>query len=248
MHLSLDNDVAILRMEAGKANAFSPEMLVALARLFDDFEKSPARAAVLTGYEGFFSAGLALPSLVDLDRATMGKFIRTFESTMQRVWSFPRPVVAAVNGHAIAGGCVLALQCDVRIMAAGKAKIGLNEVALGIGLPPVVLETLRSQVPATSLFPIAAEAKLSSPEEALALGLVHEVVGLESLEARAIARATELAALPPLAFAQVKSALRRPAVEEAARHREPETERWLDTWFSADAQKRLRDAVARIKK
>src|SRR5207249_7628146 len=123
------------------------------------------------------------------------------------------PVVAAVNGHAIAGGCVLALQADVRIGARADFRMGLNEVQLGIALPAVVLETLRAQVPPQSLLPIALEGRLFPPHEALALGLLHEVVPKESLEQRAAERALELASLPRQAFAAVKSAIRAPVAE-----------------------------------
>jgi enoyl-CoA hydratase len=133
-------------------------------------------------------------------------------------------------------------------MTRGNAKIGLNEVALGIGLPSIVIETLRAQVPSASLVPIALEGGLFMPEQALSLGLVHEVVDADRLHALAMARAKEMAALPPHAFAQVKTAVRRPALAEIDLHDAAETERWLDTWFTPAAQERLRAAVARIRK
>src|SRR5262245_59121143 len=103
-------EVARIRLEAGKANAMSAQLLDAIERAFDEFEASDARAAVLTGYGRYFSAGLALPTLIDLDRPAMKRFIERFNAVMERVLRCLRPVVAAVNGHAIAGGCVLLLQ------------------------------------------------------------------------------------------------------------------------------------------
>ena len=90
-------------------------------------------------------------------------------------------MVAAVNGHAIAGGCVLAMQADERIMAEGEGRIGLNEIQLGLGLPAVILETLRSQVPAATLLPVAVEGELLDPQRARSLGLVQEVVAGEQV-------------------------------------------------------------------
>jgi len=141
---------------------------------------------------------------------------------------------------------VLALQCDLRLMADGAAKIGLTEVQLGIGLPAVVVEPLRLAVPAASLLPIALEGKLFGAAEALALGLVHERVAPAELAARAIVRARELGAPPGAGFAQAKTAIRRPAVNAVTALGDSERERWLDTWYSPDAQQRLAEQVARL--
>src|SRR6185369_13282808 len=141
--LTVENGVAVVRLAAGKANALTIEVLDQLQRAMLELEASDATAVVLTGYDRYFSAGLALPSLIDLERPAMRAFIEHFSRTMTRVFTCPLPVVAAVNGHAIAGGCVLALQADVRIIADVDARIGLNEVRLGIGLPSVVVESLR---------------------------------------------------------------------------------------------------------
>ena len=177
--------VALVRMNAGKANAIGAAFLDRMDTLLDELEQSRPRAMVLTGHGRAFSAGLDLPSLIDLPAAQLMAFIRRFTEFMLRLFALPWPVVAAVNGHAVAGGCVLALQADQRLMAAGDGVIGLNEVRLGIGLPTVVVETLRCQVPATSLFPIAGEGGLFPAAEAHRLGLVHEVVPPETLVDRA---------------------------------------------------------------
>jgi enoyl-CoA hydratase len=237
-------EVARIRLESGKANAMSAQLLDVIERAFDEFEGSDARAAIVTGYDRYFSAGLALPGLIDLDRATMTRFIVRFDAVMERVLRCPRPIVAAVNGHAIAGGCVLMLQADWRIGAAGDFKIGLNEVQLGIGLPAIVFETLRLRVPPSSLAPIALEGPLFSPQKAQELGLLDELVPSHELETRALAKAQTLAAVPAEAFAQVKAQLRAPALQAVAR--DPATESWLDTWFSPAAQQRLRAIVDKL--
>ncbi len=299
-----DDAIRVLRLAGGKANAMDGALLDGIERLIDDFERGPARAAVLTGYERYFSAGLALPLLIDLDRSAMREFIERFARAMTRVLACEKPIVAAINGHAIAGGCVLALMCDWRICvdagggpgagggagagsgagagagggagggtgggagadagagggagggadaavgarADASVKIGLNEVQLGIGLPAIVIEPLRAQVPAASLVPVALEGRLFTPREARALGLVHELAAPGELAARAEAKARELAAPPGVAVAQIKRALRAPILEAVARNASAETERWLDSWFSAGAQARLRAAVAGLRR
>ncbi len=244
MRIENHGPVACMHLEAGRANAMGPEFLDNLLALFDAFEASSARAAVLVGYERFFSAGLALPHIIDCDRPQMRAFISKFNQAMQRVFMLDKPLVAAINGHAIAGGCVLAMQADYRLMAAGKSRIGLSEVTLGVGLPGLVVETLRARVPTASMSVIALEGRLLAPDAAHALGLVEEVVAAEELLPRALKKARELAELPSLAFAQVKASLRAPYVERAQARVEADTEAWLDTWFCAEARTRIAQVVA----
>ena len=240
--------VAVLRLEHGKANAIGLAFVAALSARLDELTVAPPRALVITGRGPIFSAGLDLPALLALPRDAMARFIHDFEQVMRRLFTVPVPVIAAINGHAIAGGCVLALQADVRVAAATPSiKLGLNEVAIGLGLPPHVLESLRAQVPASSLVPIALEGRLVAPTEALRLGLIDLVVAPDELEARALARAEALAAGSPIAFAQIKAALRAPAVAAGGRSRD-DVDLWLDTWFSDDGQRALTAAVARLKR
>lgn len=246
VRIERQGEVAVVRLEGGRANAMSAALLDALARAVDQVTVSDARAMVITGQGRAFSAGLALPDLIDLDRAALAAFMDDFATAMRRVLECPMPVVAAINGHAIAGGCVLALMCDARLIAAEGATIGLNEVALGIGLPAVVVEPLRARVPPTAWTTIALAGALLSAEDARRAGLVDDVVAPGDLEARALARAAELGAAPRAAYAQVKRALLRPAIETITRVDAAEREAWLDTWFSPPAQERLRAAVARI--
>ncbi len=239
--------ITTLALEGGKANAMSTELLDTIERMIDDFERGPARAAVLTGYQGFFSAGLALPALIDLDRPAMRAFIERFGRSMMRVLACEKPIVAAINGHAIAGGCVLALMCDLRVIVDDPAvRIGLNEAQLGIGLPAIVIEPLRAQVPPTSLVSIALEGKLFAPADAVTLGLVHAMAPAAELTEIAATQARVLAANPPEAVGQIKRALRAPVIEAVTRTQTVETERWLDSWFAPEARTRLRAAVDKL--
>jgi len=241
-------EIAVIRMTGVRANAMSQALLDGLIAAIDEVEAGDAHAVVIAGTGKAFSAGLSLPELIDLERDAMRAFMDHLKVAMQRILTFPRPVVAAVNGHAIAGGCVLATQCDVRLMADGPGRIGLNEVQLGVGLPAAVLEPLRARLPATSLTAVALEGKLFAPAEALRIGLVDAVVPPELLLDRAIDRAAALAVAPRPAYAQVKAALLRPVLEAIDRTDEVERERWLDTWYSLPARLLLREVVDRITK
>src|SRR5215468_9280872 len=128
MRIERQGEVAVLRLESGKVNAIGPAFLEGLNGLLDGL--GDAKAALVIGRGNSFSAGLDLPALVELDRPAMRGFIGSFDRTMLRLWELPIPLVAAVNGHAIAGGCVLALQADLRLAADREAKIGLNETQL----------------------------------------------------------------------------------------------------------------------
>ena len=245
MRVERHGQVALLRLEAGKANAINAGFLDTLLALFGQL--GDARAAVITGQGSAFCAGLDLPSLLALDRAGMHAFIARFDEAMTAVARVPVPVIAALNGHAIAGGTVLALQCDLRLVTdKATARLGLTETQLGIGLPAIVLESLRAQVPPQSLAPIALEGRLFSPVEALQLGLVHDVIPDAEFLPRALERAAQLAALPPEGVRQVKAQLRRPALEAARAQASAEREFWLDSWLAPEPQARLHAAVARL--
>jgi len=244
MELDRSGDIAVLRMNAGKGNAISPAFFDAFTPLLDRI--GDARALVITGVDRFFSAGLALPTLIDLARDDMRSFMQRFEDVMLRVRALPIPTIAAVNGHAIAGGCVLALQCDYRIMAADSGKIGLSEVTLGVGLPTGVVESLRYQVPGPSMFPIAQRGELCDAARAYDLGLVDEVAPAERLAEAAAGKATELAALGRYAYAQVKHEVLRPMLEAIREHRAAGLESWLDTWYSDEARAIIGATVAKL--
>jgi enoyl-CoA hydratase len=244
--------VTVLTLCAGKANAFDAPLLEALTQGVDSARADGATSLVVTGDGASFSGGLALPSLIDLDRAGVRSLITTFTVAMRRVLEAPMPVVAAINGNAIAGGCVLALMCDERIMVSegpkAPPKIGLNEAQLGLGLPSIVIELVRTKLAPAAHTPVALEGRLFEPAAALRLGLVDEVVAPAGFEARALERAAALGSAAPLAYAQIKRALLRPTIEAIERADAAETEAWLDTWFSSEGQLRMRAAVTRITK
>ncbi len=246
MQLEQLEDIALIRIDTGKGNAINSAWLAKMNSLLDDLAQSKARAVVITGHGAFFSGGLDLPSLLPLDRPGMQAFIQSFNDTMLRLFEVRLPMIAAINGYAVAGGCVLALQADYRIMSDGPFKIGLNEVPLGLGLPALVVETLRCQVPASSLLPIALDGRLLSPHEALELELVHEVSPAESLVDRAVAWARERGKLPQVAFQQVKQSLRKPAIDAVNAANARDAGRWTESWFSESGQQRIREAVEQL--
>ena len=237
--------IALLRMDDGKANAMNPEFFAALETGLD--AASDASALVVTGARNFFSGGLDLPFLVPLDRPRIESLYDQLHRAMMRLFLFPAPVVAAVNGHAIAGGCIFAVQADFRVMSRGGSKIGLNEAQLGLAMPAFVVETLRGRLDRGILERMVLEGPLFSPDEALAAGLVDELAEGDRIEGRALARAEELARVPREAFAESKRLIRGPAAERAEQSRTGEGRRWIDLWFSPEAQRRIGEVVAKLK-
>jgi len=199
--------------------------------------RASAAPILLTGAAGCFSAGLDLKEVVSLDVHGMARFLGVLEDLVQALYEHPGPTVAFVNGHAIGGGCVLELCCDVRVMTGidPKARIGLNEVALGLRFPPRTFEMTRRRVPGPSLSRVLLEAGVYGVEEALALGLV-DVIG-EEAEARA--RLAQLAAHPRAAYAAAKGDLRgKLTVPDAEQTRF--REEVVPTWATEELKARLR--------
>ena len=208
-----EGSVAVLAIDDGKANAITTVEFESLARALDEIEKSDASAVVMTGRPGFFSAGLNLKVLPTLTAPQMQALVTRFGEVLVQLFLFPRPVVAAMSGHAIAGGALLALACDVRLFAEGPFRFGLNEVPGGIFLPQFAVELMRAACPAEYLVEQVLHGRMLSPTEAKERRLVEAVVAPEALMAAAIARATALGDLAGNAYAITKMKLRGPAAD-----------------------------------
>jgi enoyl-CoA hydratase len=199
---SMTNPCEIVLDGPGKGALSTAVMESILSRL----DEARNRPVLFSGKDDAFCAGLNLKEVASLDRRGMHQFVHLVEQLMERVFEHKGPTVACVNGHAIAGGCVLALCCDYRVMTdAPGARIGVNEVALGLVYPPKTMRIVKHRVPPRSLHEVVLRAALYGPKDALRLGLVDEVVG----DVRAVAqeRMAELAALPPRAYSSSKRAL-----------------------------------------
>ncbi len=208
--------VAVLSLEHGKVNALDAPLLERLSEEIDTIAGSPARALVVTGRGGSFSAGVDLWRVLEGGPPYLETFVPLLSDTLSRIISFPKPVVAALNGHAIAGGCVIACACDYRIMSDGKGKIGVPELRVGVPFPPVALEIIRSVVPARFVSRLIYLGALYGPGEALDIGLIDDVVPSENLLAHACDVAERLAAIPSETFRVTKEQLRRPLLDRAA--------------------------------
>src|SRR6516165_3990019 len=226
--------VTILRMSRGKANAMNIDLLVAFADALDRLERSPARAGIITGQGTVFSAGVDLLALVDGGPAYVRRFVPLMQRSFERLATFPKPLVAAVNGHAIAGGAIIMLACDQRLLVRGTARVGLTEVRVGVVFPAWALELARFATPPQHFHTLICTGRTWLPDEAVARGLVDELVEPERLLDRAREVAEELAAIPSKTFAATKLAVRRPMLH-AAREQGARTDAAvLEHWSSPE--------------
>jgi enoyl-CoA hydratase len=206
----------VLQLRYGKANAFDIELLEGLIVALDQAAQDGCHALVLTGSGRIFSAGVDLRRVLHEGDDYLRRFVPMIGGAFRRLFCFPRPVVAALNGHAVAGGCILACACDRRIAAAGEARVGVPELRVGVPYPSAALEILRFVVGDRGLEEVVYAAGTSGLAAARELGLVDEIVPAETLLDRAIAVAQRMAGVAAETFALTKSQIRRPVLDRLA--------------------------------
>lgn len=240
-------EVHELRLNRPPVNALSPELLTALR---DGIRRAPeggARALVLSGREGMFSAGLDVPCLLELDRRELASALVVFFGVIDALAKSSIPVAAAVTGHSPAGGAVLALCCDWRVMADGGYSIGLNEVRIGIPIPEIVASLVRRAVGARRAEDLCVTGRLLEPGEALTVGLVDEVVPPGQVIEAARSWCERAISVPSAALVETRSRMRSDLVEMIDRHRERDARQLSETWFEPELQMAMKRLVARLK-
>ncbi len=209
-----DNDgIELLRIQHGKANAVDSELLQGLGDALREVTVRDARALVITGSGSIFSAGVDLFKVLSGGPDYLESFVPLLSSVLREVVEFPKPLVAAINGHAIAGGCVLACACDYKVMAAGSGRVGVPELRVGVPFPAVPLEIVRRVVPRRYLQEVVLLGRTYEPPDAVERGLVDEIVSPEDLEERALEIAFEMASVGAEAFSLTKRQLRQPCLD-----------------------------------
>jgi len=237
--------VATVILERGKVNALNAAVVEELSATFETLGRDAAvGAAVLTGRGKFFSFGFDIPELFPYSQEDFAGFLARFASFYRELFVFPKPVVAALNGHAIAGGCMIALACDRLMMADGPAKISLNEIGFGSSVFAGSVEILQFRTG-----PRAADVLYSgamySPAEAHAIGLIDRVVAADALLERARESAAELGSRRPAAFASLKSLLRKPVADAMAAREAASIREFVDIWYSEPTRTNLRSITIR---
>jgi enoyl-CoA hydratase len=240
IRLEKHDGVAVLRLAHGRVSALDRELCAALsaalrALALDD----DVPALVLTGTGGAFSAGVDLRRVLDGGADYVREFLPALDEVLEAAYAFPKPLVAALNGHAIAGGLVLAAAADGRTMADGTGRVGAPELAVGVPFPWIALAILRNALPPQSLNAVVLESRLFGAAEALAAGVVDELVPADALLPRACARAASMARGSPAAFAAAKAWLRTPDPDDLARRAEHDR-RARELWAAPSTFDRIR--------
>ncbi len=238
--------VATAKLRRGKVNALNGAVVDQLRSVLRAWEVDPeVGAVVVTGTGKFFSFGFDIPEFLSFTRQEFSDYLCNFTDLYKYVFGYPKPVVAALNGHAIAGGCMLALACDHRIMVSGKAKLSLNEITFGSSVFAGSTEMLRFWVGSANATAVLVSGAMYSAEEAKGLGLVQDVVSEEGLAERANQAAAALAQKHAPAFASIKSLLRRSIVEEMNDREAEAIREFVSIWYSEATWANLRNIEIR---
>jgi enoyl-CoA hydratase len=237
---SQDEGIVTLRLAHGKASALDVELLDALLRELDQVGDDTG-ALILTGTGSIFCAGVDLFRLTREGSGYVQKFIPLLTRFVTALFTFPKPLVVAANGHAIAGGCVILLASDVRLMAEGPGRIGLPELLVGVPFPTAALEVVRFAVPPDKAQSLIFTGRTLPPQDALKAGLIDESVAPGDLLARAREVARQLALIPPPVYCLTKRSLRAAALERIERASEAEHREMLQLWSAPETHAHIRE-------
>ena len=245
--LRREGAIGVLKLERAHGNAINGELVDALFAALAEAEADPEiRGVLFTSAGKLFSPGLDLQELFLLDRRSMEHFMRRFTASMLALYVFPKPVVASIHGHALAGGCVIGLCCDWRVLRRG-ALVGLNEVKVGVPLPFGVALIVRDAVPRNRVDQVALLGRNHSDEAALDAGLADELADDGRVESTARARLDEFISKDAVSLAITKRYLRSPVVERVRANDHQLLAEWLDAWFSPGTRERIAAIVEELK-
>jgi enoyl-CoA hydratase len=237
-------DIALVRIDRPPANALDPELLEDGHAVLGELAAAEPAAVVITGRDGFFSAGADLKVAPTLDAEGQRTMVTGINRLFAGWYGFERPVVCAVNGHAIAGGLILALCGDYRV-GSTEGRLGLTEIRAGLPYPANAIAVVRAELSPQSARVLALRAELIDPAEALARGAVDELVAPDEVLPRALEVAAGLAELPSTAYGQVKRQLRGDALERMREVVEEGAEPLLEAWVSDETEGAASGILAR---
>jgi enoyl-CoA hydratase/carnithine racemase len=236
-----EKGIATVTLQRGKVNALNEPMVEEIFDSFGNLETdTEVKSIIFTGAGKFFSFGFDVPEFLRYPKKDFIRFIEMFTNLYTYLFQFPKPIVAALNGHTIAGGCMLATACDFRIMASGKGKISLNEITFGAPVFAGSAEMLRFCVGSRNAQSILYSGAMYSAEEAFGLGLVDQVSSEDALLDDAVKVAQELAEKDSSAFTIIKKLLRKAVAEEMVKHEKDYILEFADIWYSETTREKLK--------
>jgi len=242
LQLRKNEGVATVTLSRGKVNAINEyvidEMTGCFSALADDHE---VKAVIITGAGKFFSFGFDIPEFLNYPKEDFVRYLTKFTDFYTALFLYPKPVIAALNGHAIAGGCMIAISCDYRIMISGKAKIALNEINFGSSLFAGSVELMKLLLGQRKAEEAVYRGAMYSAEEAYQLGLIDRISTGEALESEARNVALMYASKDGAAFKSIKNLLRKTAAEEMKKREQDSIREFVDIWYSESTWKTLQE-------
>lgn len=242
-----DGGIHEIRMARPPVNALDLTLVNALREAIEAAPANGARGIVLSGTQGMFSAGVDVPSLLQRDHAGVGEFWNAFFALCGAIAASPVPTVAAITGHSPAGGAVLALFADYRIMAHGVYKIGLNEVQVGMAVPEPIQFAMRRLVGTHRAERLLVAGAMVDAEQAHAIGLVDELAAVEQVVTRAVLWLGDMLKLPPRAMLATRAIARKDLVDAWGDTNGLLDPSFIDAFFSEETQAVMKALVARLK-
>jgi enoyl-CoA hydratase/carnithine racemase len=240
--------VALVKLNNRVTNALSSTVVHRLAGILRRVrEDDDINGLVLTSSnEKFFSIGFDIPELFEMNRDDFREFYRLFNQICLDLFTLPKPTVAAIIGHAIAGGCILALCCDYRFIAKGHKLMGLNEVKLGLPVPYLPDRVLHALVGFRKAQEMMESGEFYPPEKAFEMGIANKILPVEDVAKAAVEHADTLGSLPKVGYGMIKQN-RVEVIAEAVMARQDRKETaFIESWYSDEARERLREAMKKF--
>jgi len=249
-HISIENHdrVKVIKLDHGITNALNGEVIQELCDELQKVKEDPkVQGLVLSSAnEKFFSIGFDIPNLYQFPRNEFTEFYHAFNVFCLELYTIPKPTVAAITGHAIAGGCILALCCDYRLIADGRKLMGLNEIKLGVPVPYPADRILRQTIGNRHARDVMEGGEFYNPEELFRFGMVDEILPLERVLQSSIEKATSLGNLPQGAYAAIKQNRVETTEAQIKANLGEKEAHFINYWYSKESQSLLKEAVEKF--
>lgn len=246
--LEQDDNIGILTMSRGVTNALNLDFIDELNTTILEVKNDDSIRGLLleSSNDKFFCIGFDIPQLISLPRSDFADFYHSFNTTLMELFAMPKPTMAVITGHAIAGGCILSLACDYRYIAEGHKLMGLNEIKLGVPVPFLADRVLRDLVGIRYSREIMELGEFYPPDQSHQMGMVDEVLPLEEVRSAAREKIRLLAQMPSQALAIIKANRIGATVEEVTKLNEDKVDAFADRWYADDTRRLLQKAVAKF--
>ncbi|MFH2037657.1 MAG: enoyl-CoA hydratase/isomerase family protein [Candidatus Zixiibacteriota bacterium] len=239
--LELKNNIAVLTLNRGKVNAINETVLDEFNNLLDKIEKDEAiRAVILTGSGKFFSFGFDIPELIQLTKSDFKRYLIKFTNLYTRLFLFSKPVISALNGHTIAGGCMIASATDYRVMVTGKAKFSLNEITFGASVFTGSVELMKYCTGNKNAESILLSGKMFTAEEGFEGGFINQISDEKTILTDAFKIAEVFSQKDAISYSSIKKLLREPIVASYKNYEEKSIDEFIEIWYSDSTMEQLK--------